>query len=339
MRYAQIVLGPAGSGKTTYCKVFQDYLFSCKRNCYIVNLDPATEDGLVFENDKIGNKTNSNKSNNNKVSPFDTDIRDFVDIGSIIEEEDLGPNGALVRSSELLAENLGWLSEQLESTYSDESYLLFDTPGQIELFLHIPYIKTITELLKRLNINCLAVYLLDVSFMNDPAKLISGSLAGLAAMVNLEMPHINVLSKCDLICDSNNKISRNPFLDVTSSTFGFSPNDLQFQKLHISTPTPNPDYPDFDPDSDNMDYSEFYEIVNKSSNDLVSSLDKHLPRTYKRLNVAFASLLEDFDLVSFMPLNINDEECLEQLLVATDVALQFGEEAEPSAKFDLSDTI
>eukprot|EP00375_Theileria_parva_P000602 XP_763272.1 hypothetical protein [Theileria parva strain Muguga] len=294
MRYAQIVLGPAGSGKTTYCKVFQDYLFSCKRNCYIVNLDPATEDGLEFENEKNKNKTNSSKSSNGKVNPFDTDIRDFVDIGSIIEEEDLGPNGALVRSSELLAENLEWLSEQLESTYSDESYLLFDTPGQIELFLHIPYVKTISELLKRLNINCLAVYLLDVSFMNDPAKLISGSLAGLAAM---------------------------------------------FQKLHISNPISNPDDPEFDPDSDKMDYSEFYEVVNKSSNDLIDSLDKHLPKTYRRLNVAFASLLEDFDLVSFMPLNINDEECLEQLLVATDVALQFGEEAEPSAKFDLSDTI
>ncbi|BAM41327.1 uncharacterized protein TOT_030000590 [Theileria orientalis strain Shintoku] len=309
MRYAQIVLGPAGSGKTTYCKVFQDYLFSCKRNCYIVNLDPATEESLVFENEKNKGYLNRDKD---KASTFDTDIRDFVDIGTVVEAEDLGPNGALVRSAEMLVQNLDWLSEQLEATYGDESYLLFDTPGQIELFLHIPYVKSISQLLQRLNINCLAVYLLDVSFMNDPAKLISGSLASLAAMVNLEMPHINILSKCDLISNKSNK----------------------FQKLHLYN-----DHSNGEADDNEIEYEEFYEMVNRSSDDLVSSLDKHLPQRYKKLNFAFASLLEDFDLVSFMPLNINDEECLEQILVATDVALQYGEEAEPSAKFDLSDTI
>ncbi|UKJ89020.1 hypothetical protein MACJ_002266 [Theileria orientalis] len=331
MRYAQIVLGPAGSGKTTYCKVFQDYLFSCKRNSYIINLDPATEESLVFENEK---KKGNLSRNNDKASTFDTDIRDFVDIGTVIEAEDLGPNGALVRSAEMLVQNLEWLSEQLESTYADESYLLFDTPGQIELFLHIPYVKSISQLLQRLNINCLAVYLLDVSFMNDPAKLISGSLAGLAAMVNLEMPHINILSKCDLISNKSNKVVRNNFMDVTSSTFGFSPEDLKFQKLHLYN-----DHSNDDGDDNMIEYEEFYEMVNRSSDDLVSSIDNHLPQMYKKLNFAFASLLEDFDLVSFMPLNINDEECLEQILVATDVALQYGEEAEPSAKFDLSDTI
>ncbi|EKX72983.1 ATP binding protein family member protein [Theileria equi strain WA] len=327
MRYAQIVLGPAGSGKTTYCKMFQEYLSACKRVCHIINLDPATEEGIVFDHEKKSKKPGQKKE---EINPFDTDIRDFVDIGAVVEEEELGPNGALVRSAELLGENIEWLAEQIEETYGDEAYLLFDTPGQIELFIHIPYVKRITQLLQRLGINALAVFLLDVSFMTDPSKLISGSLAGLAAMVNLEMPHINILSKCDLLydADTTGNINLKPFADVTSSTFGLSKHHLNFQKSIMSGE-----------DCEDMNYGTLCTSINKSADDLVEALDAHLPPTYRRLNTAFASLLEDFDLVGFLPLNINDELSLEQILVATDVALQYGEEAEPSAKFDLSDTI
>lgn len=43
------------------------------------------------------------------------------------------------------------------------------------------------------------VYCLDALFVGDAAKLIAGNLAALAAMVHLELPHINVLTKCDLV--------------------------------------------------------------------------------------------------------------------------------------------
>lgn len=35
----------------------------------------------------------------------------------------------------------------------------------------------------------------------DPTKFISGVLCSLSAMVQLELPHINVLTKCDLVDD------------------------------------------------------------------------------------------------------------------------------------------
>ena len=43
------------------------------------------------------------------------------------------------------------------------------------------------------------VYLVDSIFVTDASKLIAGNLMALSAMVHLELPHINVLSKCDLI--------------------------------------------------------------------------------------------------------------------------------------------
>lgn len=75
---------------------------------------------------------------------------------------------------------------------------------------------------------------IDSLFIADPTKFISGVLCSLSAMVQLELPHINVLTKCDLvdekelskyvtqlICSDNNQElfnhrchSRNQSLDV-----------------------------------------------------------------------------------------------------------------------------
>jgi len=43
MKYAQLVMGPAGSGKSTYCKSIQDHCENRHRTVHIVNLDPAAE--------------------------------------------------------------------------------------------------------------------------------------------------------------------------------------------------------------------------------------------------------------------------------------------------------
>ena len=43
MRYAQLVLGPAGSGKSRYCSTMQRHAANSGRRIEVVNLDPAAE--------------------------------------------------------------------------------------------------------------------------------------------------------------------------------------------------------------------------------------------------------------------------------------------------------
>lgn len=39
----QMVMGPAGTGKSTYCRVIQEHCQNVKRTVHVVNLDPAAE--------------------------------------------------------------------------------------------------------------------------------------------------------------------------------------------------------------------------------------------------------------------------------------------------------
>ncbi|KAM7501663.1 hypothetical protein LguiB_000567 [Lonicera macranthoides] len=43
MGYAQLVIGPAGSGKSTYCSSLYQHCEANRRTIHIVNLDPAAE--------------------------------------------------------------------------------------------------------------------------------------------------------------------------------------------------------------------------------------------------------------------------------------------------------
>lgn len=38
-----MVMGPAGTGKSTYCKVMQEHCQNSRRSVHVVNLDPAAE--------------------------------------------------------------------------------------------------------------------------------------------------------------------------------------------------------------------------------------------------------------------------------------------------------
>ena len=113
-RYAQLIMGPAGSGKSTYCKILQDHFAVKGKTMRVLNLDPAAE---------------------NFNYRCDIDIRECITVEDVMDELDLGPNGGLVFALEYelfrhLIENIEWLSDELDAL-GDDDYILIDCPGKI----------------------------------------------------------------------------------------------------------------------------------------------------------------------------------------------------------------
>ena len=153
-RYAQIVMGPAGSGKSTYCLIMQQHAETLGKNIKIINLDPAAE--IIRYN-------------------CDLDIRELVTLDDVMDETELGPNGGLIMALEYLLEHTEWLQEALDEL-NDEDYIIIDCPGQIELYTHMTIMKSFVQSLHALGYNVCGVYTIDCTFLSDASKFISASL-------------------------------------------------------------------------------------------------------------------------------------------------------------------
>ena len=253
--YGQAVVGPPGSGKTTYCGAMTQYLNALGRNAVVVNLDPAnelfprhTDNNTSKNNNNNNNSNNDNKSqdnnnddpNKNKNLPyvpiFDV-TEDVVRLSSVMERYDLGPNGALLYCMEYLDEHsdtfLNLLEERLHlhnnnvnnssnnnnnnmsngsqnsiSLSSSSSskplpppYVMFDLPGQAELYAHCNVIRSILyKISKRFDLRLACINIVDATSCIDPSRFIcSGCVTSLCATVRLELPAVNVLGKIDLL--------------------------------------------------------------------------------------------------------------------------------------------
>jgi GTPase SAR1 family protein len=67
-------------------------------------------------------------------------------VDDVMEHLNFGPNGALVYCMEFLLSRSDWLMEQLGDY--DDDYLIFDLPGQIELYSHISVMTKLIQLLQ-----------------------------------------------------------------------------------------------------------------------------------------------------------------------------------------------
>uniref|UniRef100_A0A915M9N3 GPN-loop GTPase 3 n=1 Tax=Meloidogyne javanica TaxID=6303 RepID=A0A915M9N3_MELJA len=124
MKYAQLVIGPAGSGKSTYCATIQDHCKTIGRSIFVVNLDPAAE---------------------NFAYNCDVDIRELISVEDVLDDKEIkmGPNGALIFCMEYFVKNLEWLKEQLQE--GEDDYFLFDSLSTIVSFT-TPSINVLSKL-------------------------------------------------------------------------------------------------------------------------------------------------------------------------------------------------
>ncbi|XP_048469084.1 GPN-loop GTPase 2 [Rhincodon typus] len=249
--FGQVVIGPPGSGKTTYCMGMQEFLSKLGRKVAVVNLDPA-----------------------NDLIPYQccVDIGELVKLDDVMDGLGLGPNGGLVYCMEYLEANLDWLLDKLEQF--KDCYFLFDCPGQVELYTHNCSVRNILAQLTKWNFRLTAVHLVDSHYCTDPAKFISILCTSLSTMLQVELPHVNILSKMDLI--------------------------EQFGKLAF-----------------NLDY--YTEVLDLSY--LLDHLGKDpFFKNFRRLNKKLVEVIEDYSLVSFIPLNVQDKDTMKHVMKAVDKA-------------------
>ncbi len=168
------IVGTAGSGKSLLTSKIHEYYTKAGSFASILNLDPGVE-----------------------TLPYscDVDVRDFVDIISLMKQYELGPNGALIMANDLIATKIDELRSQIEKANPD--YLIIDTPGQIELFAYRssgPFIlQNLTSEQK------VGLFLHDGSLVTTPTNFVSIALLATSIRLRLNLPTVNVLTKVDLI--------------------------------------------------------------------------------------------------------------------------------------------
>ncbi|XP_067666928.1 GPN-loop GTPase 2-like [Haliotis asinina] len=269
MPWGQVVIGPPGSGKTTYCTGMSEFLTGLGREVAVVNLDPA--------NDTLPYKCA-------------VDISDLITLSDVMDNLKLGPNGGLIYCMEYLEKNFDWLKDQLEKV--KVNYILFDFPGQVELYTHHNSVRNVLVELQKCSYNLVAVHLVDSHYCNEAGKFVSVLLTSLSTMLQMELPHVNVLSKADLI-EKYGKLAFN--LDFYTEVL-----DLNYLLDHLQ--------------------------------------DDPVFQKYKKLNEALIGVIQDYSLVSFVMLNIQDKESMLRVMKSVDKAngYVFGDTEERSIQSLLS---
>ena len=207
--YAELVCGPPGSGKTTYCEAKRQFFAASRsrRRVITLNLDPANEGIFPY--------------------PCDIDICSLISQRTVMEEEQLGPNGSYLFCVDWVGHHLSEIREQIEQyvtaarrlpagnsagNASNEAaiepapiWLLVDCPGQVEFYLNSDGMKDFLRMLqKEMRMSVCVVHLCDVIVATrDVATYVSTCLATLALMVDAELPQLNVLTKWSFVTDKD----------------------------------------------------------------------------------------------------------------------------------------
>ncbi len=161
-----IILGPAGSGKSLFTENFGEYLIKLGYKASRINLDPASDPRYKA----------------------DRDIREFVKTEEIMIKEHLGINGALLRSAEI---SINFLDKLILNA----DFAIYDTPGQLELFIFTEFGEKLVEKLGSFTIGIFLVDSHRIKNSHHYAAIVSQS-----AVISLilQIPVLTVFNKSDI---------------------------------------------------------------------------------------------------------------------------------------------
>lgn len=169
-----IVLGMAGSGKTTFVKKLSQFKRS-EYKPYVINLDPACKETPY---------------------PVNIDIRDTINYKEVMKQYNLGPNGGIVTSLNLFSTKFGKVVDIL-SAAKENKFCVIDTPGQIEVFTWSASGIIITEALAS-KFPTVIVYVMDTVRSTSPTTFMSNMIYACSILYKMRLPFIVVLNKIDV---------------------------------------------------------------------------------------------------------------------------------------------
>ncbi|MBU4220523.1 MAG: ATP/GTP-binding protein [Euryarchaeota archaeon] len=169
-------IGSAGSGKSTLTGAFLGWMQGQGFDAVTVNLDPGIENAPYVP---------------------DVDIRDWIKLKDIMEEHSVGPNGAQIIAADMLALNIREMKEIIESFETD--YVIFDTPGQMELFTLRQSGKVLVDSFGA--DRSIIGYLYDPVISKIPSGFITLMLQAASVQVRFNVPFMGILTKSDLLKD------------------------------------------------------------------------------------------------------------------------------------------
>jgi hypothetical protein len=167
--------------------------------------------------------------------------------------------------------------------------------------------KNIVNVIQQCGYNLCVVYLIDALMVTDVSRFFAGTMMCLSAMVQMELPHVNLLSKCDLM----GKIQKDSKLEELSG------NSSKSDDVHSAMDNPE-GYPTI-----------LEQFLDPDVGDLLQRMNERTPKKYKKLNAALGELITDYSMVSFLPLDVTDTDSVALCMLHIDRAIQFGEEEEP----------
>lgn len=172
-----VFVGPAGSGKSTLLSAYSRWLEKeIGARVYRVNLDTAAE-----------------------YIPYvpDFDVRVYIDAHRIAKEFGLGPNGALVKSMDILAERVDIVEDAIRQ--ADADFVLVDTPGQMEVFIFRDVAPKIFEAVKRVSKDVLALFVLDGEVIKRFEDYAFISIMSVALQARLGVDVVPIINKYDVV--------------------------------------------------------------------------------------------------------------------------------------------
>ncbi|MCP8317813.1 MAG: ATP/GTP-binding protein [archaeon] len=177
------IVGTAGSGKSLLTSTLVSWYNEKGSHAIAVNLDQGALE-LPY-------------------TP-DVDVRNYIDLQTIMESYQLGPNGALILASDLIATKISDLQDEIDESRPD--YVIVDTPGQVELFA---YRNSGPFIVKNLRCDSRAVlFLFDALLVSTPINFVSIALLATSVQLRLRLSQISVLTKRDMIGKGIRKIMR-----------------------------------------------------------------------------------------------------------------------------------